>query len=71
MLSEINMSLEGLLLLFVIIAGPTVAILTDFFDNLLAYGKHLPALSMPFGREDANFAQGWTAFYPALFARVC
>ena len=24
---------------------------------------HLPALSNPFGREDANFSQGWTAFY--------
>jgi len=62
-LSEINMGLAGLLLLFVIIAGPTVAIVTGFFDNLLAYIKHLPALSMPFGREDATFAQGWTAFY--------
>ncbi|MGB1027953.1 MAG: BCCT family transporter, partial [Rhodospirillaceae bacterium] len=24
---------------------------------------YLPSLSMPFGREDANFSQGWTAFY--------
>ena len=62
-LSEINMGLAALLLLFVIIVGPTMAIITGFFDNLLAYGKNLPALSMPFGREDANFAQGWTAFY--------
>lgn len=62
-LSEVNMGLAILLLLFIIIAGPTVAILTGFFDNLLAYGQYLPALSMPFGREDANFSQGWTAFY--------
>ncbi|TVR07072.1 MAG: BCCT family transporter [Salinarimonadaceae bacterium] len=62
-LSEVNMGLAGLLLLFIVIAGPTMAILTGFFDNLLAYGRHLPALSMPFGRDDANFAQGWTAFY--------
>jgi len=62
-LSEINMILAALLLLFVIFVGPTVAILTGFFDNLLAYGQYLPALSNPFGREDANFSQGWTAFY--------
>ena len=62
-LSEINMVFAFLLLLFVIIVGPTVAILSGFFDNLVAYGEYLPALSMPFGREDANFSQGWTAFY--------
>ncbi|SFI12703.1 betaine/carnitine transporter, BCCT family [Pseudomonas guineae] len=62
-LSELNMGLAILLLLFVIIAGPTLAILTGFFDNLGAYLQHLPALSNPIGREDANFSQGWTAFY--------
>ncbi len=29
----------------------------------MAYVEYLPALSNPFGREDANFSQGWTAFY--------
>ncbi|GAA0283634.1 BCCT family transporter [Rhodovulum strictum] len=62
-LSEINMGLAAALLLFIILAGPTMDILTGFLANLGAYGQHLPALSMPFGREDANFAQGWTAFY--------
>lgn len=62
-LSEVNMGLATALLLFIIIAGPTVAILTGFFDNLLAYVQYLPALSMPFAREDANFSQAWTAFY--------
>jgi BCCT family betaine/carnitine transporter len=62
-LSEINMVLALMLLLFIIIAGPTLAILTGFFDNLGSYLTHLPALSNPFGREDANFSQGWTAFY--------
>ena len=62
-LSEVNMGLAGLLLLFIILAGPTMEILSGFFANLGAYGQHLPALSMPFGRDDANFAQGWTAFY--------
>ena len=62
-LSEVNMGLATLLLAFIIIVGPTVAILTGFFDNLLAYGQNILPLSMPFGREDANFSQGWTAFY--------
>ncbi|MEE2000802.1 BCCT family transporter [Alkalimonas sp. MEB108] len=62
-LSEINMTLAALLMLFVIIVGPTVAILTGFVSNLAAYLQHLPALANPIGREDANFAQGWTAFY--------
>src|SRR5690606_7135328 len=62
-LSEINMVLAGLLLLFVILTGPTLAIVTGFFRNLGDYAEHLPALANPFGREDDNFRQGWTAFY--------
>ncbi len=62
-LSEINMALAFLLLLFVIAVGPTMTILSGFFLNLAAYAEHLPALSNPFGRDDANFSQGWTAFY--------
>ena len=62
-LSEINMGLALLLLVFVLIAGPTLAILTGFADYLLAYVEYLPALSVPFGREDVNYSQGWTSFY--------
>jgi len=62
-LSEINMGLAALLLLFVIVAGPTLAIFTGFFDNIAAYIVNIPALSMPFDRPDVNFSQGWTAFY--------
>ncbi|EIV8505548.1 BCCT family transporter [Vibrio parahaemolyticus] len=62
-LSEINMILAAMLLFFVIIVGPTMAILTGFFDNIASYITNIPALSMPFGREDVNYSQGWTAFY--------
>ena len=62
-LSEINMGLAFLLLIFVLIAGPTLAILTGFADYLVAYMQYLPALSNPVGREDVNFMQGWTSFY--------
>ncbi len=62
-LSEINMILAAMLLFFVIIVGPTMAILTGFFDNIASYITSIPALSMPFEREDVNYSQGWTAFY--------
>lgn len=62
-LSEINMGLAFILLVFVLLVGPTLAILTGFFDSLMAYGENLIALSMPVGREDVNFSQGWTSFY--------
>jgi len=62
-LSQVNMVLAFLLLAFVILVGPTLAIATGFFTNLGHYLAELPALSNPFGREDANFVQGWTAFY--------
>lgn len=62
-LSEINMVLAVLLLVFVVAVGPTLDIVTGFFANLGAYFQYLPALSNPVGRDDANFSQGWTAFY--------
>ncbi|NUH64315.1 BCCT family transporter [Sulfitobacter sp. S0837] len=62
-LSEINMGLAALLALFTLIVGPTVFLLTFFWDSLVAYIEYLPALANPFGREDVNFKQGWTAFY--------
>lgn len=62
-LSEINMVLAMLLLGFVLVVGPTLGIITGFFSNLGGYLSHLPALSNPFARADANFSQGWTAFY--------
>ncbi len=62
-LSEINMMMAILLLGFIIVVGPTLNIITGYFSNLGSYLAALPALSNPFGREDANFSQGWTSFY--------
>nr|WP_285836087.1 BCCT family transporter [Larsenimonas suaedae] len=62
-LSEINMLLAVLLLLFVLFTGPTMELFSGFFTNLVEYGKDLPGLSNPFGREDTGFMEGWTAFY--------
>ena len=62
-LSEINMVLAAILLAFIFLAGPTLVIVTGILDNTLAYLVNLVPLSNPFGREDTNFMQGWTAFY--------
>ncbi|WP_027847664.1 BCCT family transporter [Marinospirillum minutulum] len=62
-LSEINMLLAVTLLVFVILVGPTLALVTGFFSNLVAYLEYLPQLANPIGREDSNFMQGWTTFY--------
>ncbi len=62
-LSEINIALAALLMLFVILVGPTAAIFETLVAGGIAYAKELIPLSNPFGREDANFAQGWTSFY--------
>ncbi|RUO43065.1 BCCT transporter [Aliidiomarina taiwanensis] len=62
-LSEVNLALAALLMLFVIIVGPTLAIFTGFFDNIISYIKALPALSNPVGRTDTSYMHGWTTFY--------
>ncbi|MFP4640208.1 MAG: BCCT family transporter [Guyparkeria sp.] len=62
-LSELNLALAFILLMFVVIAGPTLLIATGFVKNLGSYVAELPFLSNPFGRDDASFSQGWTTFY--------
>src|SRR6056297_1276121 len=62
-LSEINMGLAVLLLLFVLFAAGAGVILTEFGKGLVAYAQEVIPLSMPFGREDDGYRQGWTAFY--------
>ncbi len=62
-LSEINMMIAAILLLFVILAGPTATLISGFFSNIGAYFSEIVPLSMPFGREDDGFRQGWTSFY--------
>ncbi len=62
-LSEINIGMAALLLVFVILVGPTGDIFASIFSGGAAYVQELIPLSNPFGREDTNFSQGWTAFY--------
>ncbi|MFA7521425.1 MAG: BCCT family transporter [Halothiobacillaceae bacterium] len=62
-LSELNMVLAFLLLMFVVAVGPTLLIITGFAKNIGLYLVEFPQLANPFGREDANFTHGWTTFY--------
>jgi len=62
-LSEVNIVLALLLLAFIIFVGPTAIIFETIINGGIAYVKEVIPLSNPFGREDANFSQGWTAFY--------
>jgi choline/glycine/proline betaine transport protein len=64
-LSEININLAGLLLLFVIIAGPTLALLTAYADNIGTYITNFFSVLFWGGTYDnpemwtAETAQGW------------
>jgi choline/glycine/proline betaine transport protein len=63
-LSELNMGLAGLLLLFVLIAGPTVYILSGFTQNLGFYIENLAQLSLWTETfRESNWQGGWTVFY--------
>jgi len=62
-LSEINMVMAAMLLLFVLIAGPTLIILATMGNAVVDYLYYLPGLSNWIGREDSEFLHGWTTFY--------
>jgi BCCT family betaine/carnitine transporter len=62
-LSEINMGLAAILLVFVFFVAGPVFLIMFFLDSIYAYAQNLLPLSNPVGREDANYSQGWTAFY--------
>ncbi|MBW7470837.1 BCCT family transporter [Marinobacter sp. M216] len=64
LLSNANMVMAGLLLVFVIFAGPTLAIFNWLWDTTVSYASNMVALSNPFGREeDTTWFHGWTVFY--------
>jgi BCCT family betaine/carnitine transporter len=63
LLSNINMSLALLLLLFVIVAGSLAAFGGNLIETLIGYGQYILPLSNPVGREDDTFYHEWTIFY--------
>jgi BCCT family betaine/carnitine transporter len=62
-LSEINMGLALVLMIFVIAVGPTLTLAGNLLGNIGAYFSEILPLSNPIGRDDDGFRQGWTAFY--------
>nr|WP_321441433.1 BCCT family transporter [uncultured Hyphomonas sp.] len=63
LLSNINMSIAFGLLIFVVIAGPTVLIFTGLGQNFLAYLTDMPALTNWVDRPDIMWFHDWTIFY--------
>jgi choline/glycine/proline betaine transport protein len=66
-LSQINISLMTLLLIFVLVAGPTLFLLREFVQSIGLYLQNLLRLSFDVGAlegpEGAAWAAGWTTFY--------
>ena len=62
-LSNINMGLAFLLLLFVIVLGHGFGIFGSVANTTMAYASNLLPLSNWIGREDETFYHGWTVFY--------
>ncbi len=64
-LSNINLSLAGVLLVFVILAGGVAAFAGSLATAAGSYLTEFIPLSKPTGREDERFVQEWTVFYLA------
>ena len=62
-LSNINIALAVAVLAFVIIAGPTLDILTGIGSSAVAYIVEIPAMSNWIGRDDSAWFHDWTIFY--------
>jgi BCCT family betaine/carnitine transporter len=62
-LSNINMAMAAAFMLFVFAVGPTLLILTGFWENTVNYVRDFIPLSNWIGREDTEWFHGWTIFY--------
>ncbi len=63
-LSQTNMILAGALVLFVAIAGPTIVILTAYFENIGNYVfQAIPLMGWAGTYGGEGWAAGWTIFY--------
>ncbi|CDQ40257.1 MULTISPECIES: glycine betaine uptake BCCT transporter [Virgibacillus] len=65
-LSNTNLILAFLLLVFVLILGPTNFIMNFFTTSFGSYLQNLPSMSLrmtPFSEDNAGWINGWTIFY--------
>lgn len=65
-LSELNLTLAFCLLIFVLVAGPTLYLLSAFSDNIGTYLSNLVKLSFKtyvYEQEHTDWFSGWTILY--------
>lgn len=63
-LSEINMILAGLFLIFIILVGPTIYLLSGFIENFGYYLSNLLEMSLWTETfKDSSWQGSWTVFY--------
>ena len=63
-LSEINITVAGLLALFVLLVGPTLFVMNALLENIGYYFQYLPMLSTwNETYERTEWQHGWTIFY--------
>ena len=65
-LSELNLTLAFCLLIFVLVAGPTLYLLSAFIDNIGTYLSNLVQLSFKtyvYEQEHTGWFSGWTILY--------
>jgi len=62
-LSNLNMVLALVLLLFVILAGGLMTFFANFATTVTGYAQNILPLSNPVGRDDDVFYHNWTIFF--------
>ena len=62
-LSNINMIMAGVLVLFVILFGSFTGFFGHVFNTTVSYVEYIIPLSNWVGRDDTKFYEGWTVFY--------
>jgi len=62
-LSNVNMLVAGLLLLFVFFAGNSLGLIGKIAETTVDYVTYIIPLSNPVGRTDSDFFHTWTVFY--------
>ena len=66
LLSEWNMRIAAILMLFILVVGPTVYILSSFWQNVGYYIQKLPQLALwteTYNGPNSTWQASWTVFY--------
>ncbi|MFW6204109.1 MAG: BCCT family transporter [Actinomycetota bacterium] len=66
-LSNVNVSVAGLVALFILVMGPTLFILREFVQSIGAYLQNLPALSFDVTTFQPDGGIGWQSFWTIFY----